>query len=64
MARLKKANEYNRIRSAFRLLDPNRSGLITKDEFKNYLKDLDVTNEVFDKMFSLIDYNGDGNITF
>ena len=49
---------------AFKVMDANGDGVVTKDELKNLLKGLgeEVTDDVVDEMMKIADENGDGKI--
>ena len=56
------ANRQDKAEAAFKLLDKNRDGYITKDEFANVSKNL--TPKQVEAVFGKFDKNGDGRLSF
>ncbi|RNA38042.1 calmodulin 5 [Brachionus plicatilis] len=60
------SNEIKDLRSAFRMIDLEKSGKICIHDLKNLVKNLNlnVDKQVVDSVFENIDQNGDGKIQF
>ena len=67
MKKKEQENESEKlIKATFERFDPNKDGTITREEFKQAMKevDQDLSDEVLDKMVSNADDNNDGNISY
>jgi len=63
----KMKDRFTEVRRAFRILDDDMNGFLSRAEFKGVLKmfNLDIIPDaVFERILQLIDKNGDGTITF
>ena len=52
------------VTSTFLRFDSDSSGSLGPAEFKEAFKDTEITDEVLDKMFDEVDFNGDGEINY